>query len=257
MLPRFAFCLFSSHAIQCRFQPSLWDKRLLDESKMFRDRGEWVFLTSEVDCILFCQQPRAGRVLSSSQRRVHFAPCSLANSVCLTSGRSWSTDISNTPFFPSPCMFRPFDSRHEVHLHPLPSHRDNTHALWENNHATGKGLQLTALARWDCEGGHIFILSATPEIFINTTHHPLINYTPAMDAPLIMNVFPIRTKAIDFCHSFEMDLLEGTFSLLSFNPSKQTSTEERKFSGQGQPLGCRRVFFFVVFFFTGLHSSHL
>lgn len=93
------------------------------------------------------------------------------------------------------------------------------------------------------ERGHIFILSATPEIFINTTHHPLINCTPAMDAPLIMNAFPIRTKAIDFCHSFEMDLLEGTFSLLSFNPSKQTSTEERKFSGQGQPLGCRRVWF--------------
>lgn len=200
--------------------------------------GEWVFLTSEEDFFFVsqrfwlppvhllsggeraeCSPALSGASISSG------APCGRANSACLTSGTSWSTDINNTPFFPSPCMFRPFGSHHEVHLCPSPSRRYNAYALRVNDRVTVYGLQLTALARRDrlTSGGTIFILSATPEIFINTTHHPLINYTPAMGAPSIMNVFPIRTKAIDFCHSFEMDLLEGTLAPLSFNLSKQTS----------------------------------
>lgn len=50
------------------------------------------------------------------------APCGWANSACLTSGTGWSTDINNTKFS-SPCMFRPFDPHHEVHLRC----RDNAH----------------------------------------------------------------------------------------------------------------------------------
>lgn len=55
-------------------------------------------------------------------------------------------------------------------------------------------------------------LDAPLEIFITTTYHPLINYTPAIGLQLIIYMLLISVSAIDFCHSFEMDKLEGIFS---------------------------------------------
>lgn len=121
----------------------------------------------------------------SSMSILRQAPCGRANSACLTSGTIWSTDINNTKFS-SPCMIWPFDPHHEVHLCGW------EHA--ENDFATGEGLQFMALPQRDQLTSEVtFSLSATCKIFINTTHHPLINYTPAKDAPLIINAFPINT----------------------------------------------------------------
>lgn len=99
-----------------------------------------------------CSPALSGASISSR------APCGRANSACLTSGTSWSTDINNTPFFPSLCMFRPFGSHHEVHLRPSPSRLDNAYVLRVNDRVTVYGLQLTALARRDrlTSGGHDF-----------------------------------------------------------------------------------------------------
>ena len=51
----------------------------------------------------------------------------------------------------------------------------------------------------------------TPEIFITTTYRPLINYTPATGSQWIINMPVISISPIDFCHSFEMDILNGIF----------------------------------------------
>lgn len=56
-----------------------------------------------------------------------------------------------------------------------------------------------------------FLSQPLPEIFITATYQPLINYTPAIGLEWIINVLLISISPIDFCHSFEMDILDGVF----------------------------------------------
>lgn len=202
---------------------SLWEKRLLDESKMFRGRGKWVFdiwgRGFFVSCCEYLQYILSGgeraecSLALSGTSILSRVPCNQANSACLTSGTSWSTDINNraippahvpafwlSPWSPSPSIGEPLGQ----HAH---TQRKRPH------NRGGSSVDGVRTAGSVDEQGHVFILSATPEVFISTTHHPLINYTPAMGAPLIMNVFPIR-KPLIFVTPLRWIYLKG-FSLRS------------------------------------------
>lgn len=120
--------------------------------------------------VLECSLALSGTSISSG------APCGRANSACPTSGTSWSTDISVTLFFPTPCMFRPFGSHHEVHLHPFPSRRGNIHALSENDRAIGEGLQLTIEGKFLSTQPLLKYLSAQPLIPSSITHLPWMHH---------------------------------------------------------------------------------
>lgn len=62
---------------------------------------------------------------------------------------------------------------------------------------SGRTAQLGRVSCWQCspvgsvDKWGLLFLSTTLEIFITTTYHPLINYTPAMGSQLIIYVRPI------------------------------------------------------------------
>lgn len=100
------------------------------------------------------------------------------------------------------------------------------------------GDSIRAVSCWECstvgsvdKWGLLLSLSATLEIFITTTYRPLINYTPTMGSQWIIYMLLISISPIDFCHSFEMDILERVFScsLLTFGQSARGTNPSWRF----------------------------
>ena len=130
--------------------------------------------------------------------------------------QSSTVDMNNTPLA-SPCVSQPFDLHHGSRLHHFWEHYQHTGIQRKWLHKWGDSIR--PVSCWECstvgsvdKWGLLLSLSATLEIFITTTYHPLINYTPAMGSQLIIYMPLISISPIDFCHSFEMDILEGIFS---------------------------------------------
>lgn len=123
-----------------------------------------------------------------------------------TGCRSWSTDPNNT-LLASLCMFQPFDPHHGNRLHHLWESKQHT-----ENDPVGPASCWGRSGSVDTGGLFFFFFSHW-----NIYHHNLSPldqlYTCHVLWQWIINMSVISISSIDFCHSFEMDMLVLSLSL--------------------------------------------
>lgn len=131
---------------------------------------------------------------------------------------SWSVNLNST-MLARLYMFQPFDLHHGSRPHHLwESYQHNTPAFRENDCTIGETqwdqspVENTWLWSLLTAEGFSFLPQPPLKYLSPQLIAPLINYTPATGLQLIIYMLLISISPIDFCHSFEMYVVEGAFS---------------------------------------------
>lgn len=143
-------------------------------------------------------------------------------------------------------MFQPFDLHHGSRPHYLwESYQHNKQAFRENDCTIGETqwgqspVENTWLWSLLTTEGSSFLSQPPLKYLSPQLIAPLINYTPATGLQLIIYMLLISISPIDFCHSFEMYILEGVFSLpysWHLANDQEESTRPDKSGLQSNPL---------------------